>query len=577
MFNIGKSYLLLVSAGFFLFLLVVSSVSPVITRGEGREGLVVKALGWGENFILPLRHGTEVPSKPPLFHWIGYGASAITGEIGSMEIRSGSAVGTVLLVSGTYLFFSSHAGTLLGLLTTLILLSSLEVLRYSTQARVDPLFAGVFCSATYCMFSFYIGKGSRLLTGLGSFLFLVLSVLTKGPFGLLLPAGVLVLYLIANWRLPDFKVLSKGVAIFIMALLVASIWYYLAYEVGGDRFLEVQLLKENAYRIVKAEGDERGHEKPFYFTFIYLFLAFIPWSLFLPRILSGLKALKKEGEFSSNQILILSSAWLLLFVLAVMGSVSKRSVYFLPALPVLSFIASISFVRSQGLVLAEWIRAYEKLLGLLLQSVLVLLMSTVLLLLVSSYILPVVEVYLSSEKFQQLRQVTDAIGVVELVTYFAVLIFVYREISKGFLIFRTERIENGIITVSFALILMFFASQTLIAARIMALESPENFVRKVIEILPVSEPDHSMQIVQYRNEYYAPAFYMDRTVPVVQEFSELPQCGDGICSFETYVFISESDMQYVRNIKYEIVLKSNENLANRGEKLILLKLYSIAF
>jgi 4-amino-4-deoxy-L-arabinose transferase-like glycosyltransferase len=44
---------------------------PFYTKAEPREAIQV----WDEvnrsEWILPLRNGVELPSKPPLFHWLG--------------------------------------------------------------------------------------------------------------------------------------------------------------------------------------------------------------------------------------------------------------------------------------------------------------------------------------------------------------------------------------------------------------------------------------------------------------------------------------------------------------------------
>ena len=44
---------------------------PFYTRGEPREAVVVWEICSTGEWILPLRNGTEIPSKPPLFHWLG--------------------------------------------------------------------------------------------------------------------------------------------------------------------------------------------------------------------------------------------------------------------------------------------------------------------------------------------------------------------------------------------------------------------------------------------------------------------------------------------------------------------------
>jgi 4-amino-4-deoxy-L-arabinose transferase-like glycosyltransferase len=572
MIYIKKNYIFVLFLFIVLSLLFISSFSPIITRGEGREGLIVKSLSWGESFILPLRHGTEIPSKPPLFHWIGYGLSVITGEVGPLEIRAGSAVGTVVLLVGTYLFFTAHAGSLLGLLTTLILFSSLEVLRYSTQARVDPLFAGVFSAAVYCMFSFYVGKGSQLLTAFGSLLFLVLAVLAKGPFGLILPAAVLVLYLFAKWEVPDSRVLLKGLVIFIFALLLSSIWYFLAYKVGGDRFLDVQLLKENAYRVVKAEGDERGHEKPFYFSFIYLCLAFIPWSLFLPRVVSGMIAIKKEGEIRNSKILLFSLAWVVLFIFAVIGSVSKRSVYFLPALAPLSYIFVISFIKTQSLVLNSWIIKYEKILANLLRFLLIILSVLILFALFSPYSLSLLKVVSDKSLFDRISELVGLQSQASLVMLFIVVLFSYREFAIGFYSLHNERVEKALLEISIGLVFLFYGAQVLVVSRVMALESPKEFMIESSLLLPPKNNGLLNQVVQYKNEYYAPAFYLDRQLPVINSIQDLTQCVIDECTYETFIYVSEKDLHEFENIAFTELVRSKENLANRGERLVLIKL-----
>jgi len=557
-------------------LLFVSSFTPVVTRGEGREGLIVKALSWGESFILPLRHGEEIPSKPPLFHWVGYGLSKVTGHVGPMEIRAGSALGTALLIVGTYLFFSLHSGALIGLLTTSILASSLEVMRYSTQARVDPLFAGVFSSAVYFIFSFYVGKGSRVVTGLGSLFFLVLSVLAKGPFGLILPVGVLVIYLLFRFEQPDFKTLTKGFLIFLVALGLSSIWYVLAYKVGGDKFLEVQLLKENAYRVVKAEGDERGHEKPFYFTFLYLILASIPWCFFLPRIASGFNALKREAEFKSNKILLFSVSWVSLFVLAVMVSVSKRSVYFLPALPALSFIITLCMIEAQKLVLRGWIVKYEKLLGLVLNLAISVLIIAFLVILSLPMYQPFLEAFVANESFLRMLRVISVLKDYVCLIYLVGLVMAHKYFTRAFARLRDARVEDAIREISLSLIMLFFVTQVLIASRVMGIESPEEFMVKAETLLPSNQDSgvtDSQDIVQYKNEYYAPAFYLDRPVPVIGGIMELNKCASKFCvQRETYLFLEESDLSDFNKIPYEVLLLSTEKLANRDQKLVLIKL-----
>src|SRR6185436_4916755 len=51
---------------------------PIGHHAEAREGLVVQDILAHGHWILPRRNG-ELPSKPPLFHWIAAGIAHVAG------------------------------------------------------------------------------------------------------------------------------------------------------------------------------------------------------------------------------------------------------------------------------------------------------------------------------------------------------------------------------------------------------------------------------------------------------------------------------------------------------------------
>lgn len=565
-FVVMKKVILLSPFVVFLLFVFLSSFTPVLTRGEGREGLVIKAMEWGESIILPLRHGTEVPSKPPFFHWIGYGVSKLTNNIGPMEIRAGSALGSTLLLVGTYLFFSQVETAFVATLISLVLFSSLEFIRYSTQARVDPIFAGVFSWAVFSIFRFYEGTSSRVLSGAAVVIFLVLSVLAKGPFGLVLPVAVLMFYLAIRRERLNYSVLFKGVGLFLVALILGSVWYFLAYKVAGERFLEVQLLKENAYRVVKAEGDERGHEKPFFFTFIYLFLATIPWSLFLPRIFFGLRAMIKEGELRQNKYFALSMAWISLFLLAVLFSVSKRSVYFLPALPAVSYLIVLGVIKSQSLTLRSWVLRYEKILSGIVALLFSVMALSVFLALISSFWPSLISGFSFGKRDDLVRNILSSLSVPCLGLEFVVLILAVKYLGKGFKQFVSARVEDGMSLISVVFILVFFMSQILVVSSVTKELSPAGFSGEVNRVLSGAKS----KVFQYKNEFYAAAFYLDRYAPVVDSEEEVLSCEGEECLEDRYMLASQSKLSELK--RFHLELESTQNLANGDDKLCLLKL-----
>ena len=81
---------------------------PILHRGEAREGLVVQGIVHNQQWILPFRNG-EMPSKPPLFHWIAASAALILGE-SDFVMRLPSAIGAGIMLVITFLLGRAMAG-----------------------------------------------------------------------------------------------------------------------------------------------------------------------------------------------------------------------------------------------------------------------------------------------------------------------------------------------------------------------------------------------------------------------------------------------------------------------------------
>src|SRR5512139_4037316 len=64
--------------------------TPFYTKGEAREAVLVQAMRAEGNYVLPLRNGDEIPSKPPLFHWLAAAAAALGGGVSELSTRAPS-------------------------------------------------------------------------------------------------------------------------------------------------------------------------------------------------------------------------------------------------------------------------------------------------------------------------------------------------------------------------------------------------------------------------------------------------------------------------------------------------------
>lgn len=307
---------------------------PFYTKGEPREATVVWEIYTSGEWILPLRNGHIIPSKPPLFHWLGALLSLGGGELNELSIRLPSALLAITGVLLTYLTGVSLWGAEAGLIAGLILATSFEWVRAATTARVDMTLT-VCMVAAFLFFQFLYRRGAASrLESLFFFLLLGLATLAKGPVGALLPGLTIVVFLLLRRDLGFLKrlsVISGG----ILFILVAGSWYGLALWQGGDAFFRTQIMKENVMRFFASNAAGAGHEHPFYYFIPNLFLGMAPWSFFLPALAYFLYQRRKTLHADGLLYPLVWAATVFLFYSAASG---KRTVYILPLYPALALL-----------------------------------------------------------------------------------------------------------------------------------------------------------------------------------------------------------------------------------------------
>ena len=76
---------------------------PFFDKGEPREALAVQDIVQRGEWLVPLKRATDIPSKPPLFHWSAALVTKLTGSLNEVTIRFPSALYAtlgVLLIYG---------------------------------------------------------------------------------------------------------------------------------------------------------------------------------------------------------------------------------------------------------------------------------------------------------------------------------------------------------------------------------------------------------------------------------------------------------------------------------------------
>jgi len=304
---------------------------PIYRTMEGREALVMQEISHSGNWILPLRNGETIPSKPPLLHWTGVAVAQLTGSVSEWSVRFPCAFFSALTVALTCLLGCRLSGREVGLLAGLMLLTTPMVVEMGREAWVDPALSFFVLAVLTSFSSMYENEEWRGWRCWAFYLALAGATLSKGPIGYILPLLVIVVYLTVQRQLSRLRDLFflPGV---LVAIGVPLIWYLLALQQQGWAFVQKQVLQENLVRFTAGSGKRIPSTAFFVGPF---FMSGLPWSLLFCFALwkfSRQAPVREKGVFP----LLWWFAMLMFFSI----SAGKRDVYLLPSYPAMTLFTA---------------------------------------------------------------------------------------------------------------------------------------------------------------------------------------------------------------------------------------------
>ena len=326
------SILVLLLLGAALFLVNLGGY-PFYTKGEPREAVTVFNMLHGGGFILPLRAGIEVPSKPLLMHWLAVLISMLAGGISEWTVRLPSGLFAIGGMLAAYLYMRRLFDDRIGLLSALILGTTVQYLQAGSGARVDMTLT-FFLEIAF--FEFILIAEGLTQRRIMLYFAIAMAVLSKGPVGLVLPALVALVWIAIEGRwnlLPELR-LGRGAA---LVALLAGGWYLAAALTGGMPFVHKQILAENLFRFVHGSAFHEGHAHPFYYMEAALMVGFLPWTPLL--LIVFLQAARRPRRMDPRLSYLM--VWFAVVLLFYNLPQSKRGVYLLALYPALAALLAI--------------------------------------------------------------------------------------------------------------------------------------------------------------------------------------------------------------------------------------------
>jgi len=295
------------------------------TPDEPRYAQVAREMLDTGNYLVPRLGAEPYSNKPPLFFWLIALSSRYYGGVNAAAARLPSAVAALGVLLLTYLLGRKLYNPLTGFFAGLILFTGFEFFWLATRAHLDMTLTFWITLSQFLFYCGYTSEKNKSLLYLLSFFSAGLSILTKGPVGLIIFLITIALFLSVKREFIKFKELQLGKGLLI-AVGVVALWLIPACITGGSEYTRNILLKENL-GIIK---NSFSHRAPFYFYLIHFPKDFLPWTLFIPGAVIYFWQQRRKGE---QLDILFPLVWFLGGFIFLSCISSKRNIYLLSLYP----------------------------------------------------------------------------------------------------------------------------------------------------------------------------------------------------------------------------------------------------
>ena len=290
---------------------------------EARYAYVAREMQQNGHWFVPHVNGELYPDKPPLIFWMINAASTLTGgRITGVSTRLPSLLGAILALWVVTRLMERWRGTRAAWRALLILPS---IFMFWQEGGIDALLCGLVLLSVYFLLSSW--EGHRTRREVLAYLCAGLSVFAKGPVGLALPMGLVLVIALASDRRSELK-RSHWLWGPVVALTIPGAWLLVAWLQHAPTEYFAAVFGEKSFgRAIQSTN----HPRPFYYFFLRFPFEGLPWTIFLPI---SIAALAKRHR----PLLRMLSAWGLFVICFFSLFVCKRNVYILVAYPALAML-----------------------------------------------------------------------------------------------------------------------------------------------------------------------------------------------------------------------------------------------
>jgi len=238
---------------------------------------------------------------PPLFFWLASAFGKLLG-FSEMVLRLPTTLSAVGLLALTGAWAHRRLGDRAALWSVIVMGTAAQFVWQAVNMHVDMPFAFFIGASLVCYdFARTTARGwGRVALLAGSAVLMGLASLTKGPAGIVLPAGVIAVDSLLH---REYRAIGTAAIVGLGATLIFAAWAAAYAAAAGDSNLLYFIFRQNVSRFLTGHS----HYQPWYSYFVTIWTDLLPWSLFLPfGIVAALRAARR-----GNRPLAFALTWLL--------------------------------------------------------------------------------------------------------------------------------------------------------------------------------------------------------------------------------------------------------------------------
>jgi len=323
-------YILILMAGGLLCFVNLGG-HPVYILDEAKNAEAAREMFVNNNWIVPTFNNELRTDKPVLHYWFVMLAYELFG-VNAFSARFFSAFFGVLTIISTYHFTKKFINRRIALITAFVLCSALFFVQEFHLAVPDPYLIFFVSFGLFNFYDFY--QNEKNSSWILFYISIGLGVLAKGPVAIVLPAFIVLIFLIGKKEL-NWNSIKRINPFFggILTLLVCVPWFILVHHATKGEFTRGFFLEHNFQRF---SGEMEGHGGLPFVTWAFVLLGLLPYSFFV--IQGFVQGWKKR---KMNDFILFSFIISVVFIGFFSISGTKLPNYPMPAYPFLAVLISI--------------------------------------------------------------------------------------------------------------------------------------------------------------------------------------------------------------------------------------------